>query len=63
MVRSASRLTTPLHIAKGSNSHARPEDAAGYCRVRRVRPRTRKKPQVSIGCASTAIGAVNFSVL
>jgi hypothetical protein len=29
MVRSAQRLTTPPHISKASNSHARPVDAAG----------------------------------
>jgi hypothetical protein len=33
MVRSAQRLTTPLHIAKSSNTCARPAGAVRYCRV------------------------------
>ena len=59
MVRSAQRLTTPLHVAKRSNSHARPVNAADIAGRGACEPHTRKKPQASVGRASTAVGG-NF---
>ena len=62
MVRSAQRLTTPLHVTKRSNSHARPVNAADIAGRGACEPYTRKKPQACVGRASTA-AAVTFSVL